>query len=322
MRFIKGFFILGRLGMAPLTISVPIFAGYCSSSGTPWWNFFFLGLIGLCAHIFGFGLNDIIDNPIDQTVAYRHKHPLTTGEIKQRDAWLFILVQPVIAVGIYKFILHGSLSGILVLIGSIFLSVIYNLWSKTGKFPKFIAEFSLALSIGLLGVAGSLEIDHMRMNGMAVTFSVCTALILLLLNSVPSGLKDLKTDFNYGATSFVISGGYSIAGENEIIPSRNIKIYSWVLEFFIGCVLMGMILTEKSPAVLVLITIVLFVYSCLHLALILRMRFYNTLLVSMPLLSGVYNYLALCFLAIPKFPIVVRLGIIGLGVQNPEQAAQ
>ena len=102
MRILKAYFVLGRLGMSPLTISVPIFAGYCSSANLSFGRILLLGLLGLCAHFFGFGLNDIIDNPIDRTVAHRHQHPLITGEIRRRDAWLFVLAQPIIAIGIYK----------------------------------------------------------------------------------------------------------------------------------------------------------------------------------------------------------------------------
>ena len=112
----------------------------------------------------------------------------------------------------------------------------------------------------------------------------------------------------------MISAGYSMLGENEIIPSKSVKIYSGILEFVIGCILVGIIVVEKAPALLALVAMLLFTYSCLHLALILRMRFYNILLASKPLLNGVYNYLAICFLIMPRFPIFLRLGIVCLGL--------
>lgn len=298
--------ILGRLGMSPLTMSVPVLGALSATDSLALGEILTLMLLGLCAHLFGFGLNDIIDHPIDQPV--RQKHPLTSGWLKQWEAWIFVLLQLPLALGIYYFELESGLS---FLVLSIFLSVIYNLFSKRGFFSRLMAELSLAGSIGLLCAAGTLtQTEKLPLE--SAIFATTLTLILLLLNSVPSGLKDLKTDEAFGAKSFVLVIGCKMLDDDQyFLPSR-LRWYSGVLQLaIVGGI--AFLLIEFHPALLLSILIVILtLYSALHLRMLLQITSFNAIRFSLPLLNGFYNYAALSLILVDRMPLWLQLLYVGL----------
>lgn len=48
--------------------------------------------IGICAHFFGFVLNDLMDYSLDKESPYRQNSPLVSGEVTQLQAWVVMLV--------------------------------------------------------------------------------------------------------------------------------------------------------------------------------------------------------------------------------------
>src|SRR5690606_1323219 len=105
---------------------------------------------------------------------------------------------------LYIFMLADSRAGLGFLWLSIGLSLVYNLGSKWGPMPRFVVELALALSVGALCLAGGLSVAA-TFSQAGLVFTGTLTLVLLLLNSVPSGLKDLKTDYEFQARSFVIA---------------------------------------------------------------------------------------------------------------------
>lgn len=301
--------ILGRLGMSPLTMSVPVLGALSATDSLALGEILTLMLLGLCAHLFGFGLNDIIDHPIDQPV--RQKHPLTSGWLKQWEAWIFVLFQLPLAPGIYYFWLQGQKVGLGVLILSIFLSVIYNLFSKRGFFSRLMAELSLAGSIGLLCAAGTLTQTE-NLPPESAIFATTLTLILLLLNSIPSGLKDLKTDEAFGAQSFVLAAGCTMLDDDHyFLPSR-LRWYSGILQLTITSGI-AFLLIEFRPALLLSILImILTLYSALHLRMLLQITSFNAIRFSLPLLNGFYNYAALSLILVDRMPLWLQLLYVGL----------
>ncbi|MBZ0310023.1 MAG: UbiA family prenyltransferase, partial [Anaerolineae bacterium] len=94
------FLRLGRVGMSPLTMSVPVLGAFSAGETSP--HLWLLMLIGLSAHFFGFGLNDLIDHPIDRKTPYRQRHPLTTGRLQYGEAWAFVLLQIPLSLALYS----------------------------------------------------------------------------------------------------------------------------------------------------------------------------------------------------------------------------
>jgi 4-hydroxybenzoate polyprenyltransferase len=291
---------LGRIRMALPTITVPIVGGLAAQEALAMRVWIGLAIVGLCAHVFGFGLNDIIDHKLDSTLSYA-RNPIATGHLRLRQAWLIIFLSVIIALGIYGLYLSGTIQGFVVLITSVLCSVIYNLWSKWGKLPRFVAEMALAVSVGLLCLAGAMLSSPMT--PIAAKLSAVTiGFILLLLNSVPSGLKDVRNDRRFGAHSFVLASGADVDNEDRLTISSFLRIYSMTLQAVILFCILGLILVFRSPLFTGMLALVLTVYGGLHLRLILASKTFGSLRRSNPLLSGVYNYAALLVLLLSHVP--------------------
>jgi len=297
----KNFASLSRLVMAPLTMSIPALGALTVGENVGWRELLVLGLLGLCAHIFGFVLNDIIDFRLDKKIPSHQKHPLVTGEITHKQAWLFVLLQVPTALFLYKFLLNGTHSATLLLGGSFGISVIYNLWSKWGSLPRIFPELALALSVGLLAIVGALyKTTTLPIN--SIVFAFTLTIILLLLNSVPNHLKDIKTDQEFGVISFVLSVGSKFSGEDKIIVSPKLVSYSAFLQTIISFCMIALFYFYQPSLLKSAIIILLTIYAGLHLRMILKMDSLVQLRRSIPFLSGFYNYFALGLFVIDKAP--------------------
>ena len=300
---------LGRVLMAPVTMSAPVFGAMSVRSLGPR-EVFGLALIGLCAHLFGFILNDLYDFELDQTVSSRNSGPLFTGRISTREAWVFALLQVPLVYIIYRFWLKGPGIGILFLLASLMLSLIYNSWSKRGSLPKWIPELALALSIGALCLAGSLVIAT-SLSVTTVLFTLAMSIGLLILNSVPSGLKDLKTDSAYGVQSFVIWMNAQMVNEEQYRIPQKLRVYSLSLQISYALIVLSLVWIWSLNWWVAGLILLLCLYGTLHLRKILSMRSFPKMLNAQPLLSGVYNYCALAILLFPVLPVWIS-GLIML----------
>lgn len=297
---------ISRALMSPLTISVPIMGALTVSNYLSDLEVINLGFIGFCCHVFGFGLNDILDLKVDKNAPSRKKSPLVTGKLKLWEAYVFTIIQVPIMLAIYYFLIQGSKLGLILLCVSIILAVIYDLWSKHGKFPKLLAELALASSIGILSLGGAFSKTE-QISLKSIIFALTLTLILLLLNSVPSGLKDLKTDFECGAKSFVISAGCKMVDSDEMLIPKRLWIYCTILQMLIIIGLIFMTWLFSTSWDINILVVVLTVYSCLHLQMILSLKYFNRLRKSSPLLNGFYNYYALSLFVIGGMPFYMKI---------------
>jgi len=185
-------------------------------------------------------------------------------------------------------------------------SVVYNLWSKQGKVSRFSAELSLAISIGFLCYFG-VSTQTTTLSLQSALLSLTLALLLLLLNSVPSGLKDIKTDESFKVESFVIASGCQMVGDDGIFIPKKVWWFAFSLQFIIvlSFVILGSL---YRPSTLVIISIgVLLLLSTLHLRSILAISSFKALQRSSPILNGFYNYMALCAFVFLWMPTFIKL---------------
>lgn len=306
---IMDFFVMARWKMAPISMSVPIFGGLILNQNIDFTSYIFLGLLGLSAHLFGFGLNDIIDYDLDIKVIHRKNSPLVKGSMSKTTAWILTLVQIPIMYLIYILLLTPSSLGIIILTSSIVFSVFYNLWSKKGNISKFFAELSLALSIGLILLSGTLSFST-QLSIEALLFAISMTLVLLMLNSVPSGLKDLRTDSLSGARSFVISSGCKMLDDNRIHISKKIKFYSFTLQvlIFISLSIEAYLLQIYWYNYLLICVLCFFSYA--HIKAILNKETIDDFNSFNPLLNGFYTYFGSTVLLIDKLYAVWYLVIL------------
>lgn len=296
---------LGRIGMAPLTISVPVLAAYATADALPAAYVVLLGAIGLCAHLFGFGLNDILDYPLDRHVAYRQHSPLVSGQITLAQAWIFVLLQPVLAVLIYL-LLPGGPAGLFFLMTSLALSVIYNRWSKRGRLPRFCAEAALAAAVGTLSLTAALALGQ-ALTPPLLLFAATMSLILLLVNSVASGLKDLRSDAELGARSFVLSSGTRVDRAGRVTISPALWAYATSLQVLIAVSFLCLVHVCQPAWLQIVLITTLLVLSSSHLVYLLRAHTVPGLRRRGPLLNGYYNLFALVIVFMPRLPLALQL---------------
>ncbi len=296
---------LGRVGMAPLTMSVPILGALTLGEPLALRDLFGLAGLGLCAHLFGFAINDLIDQPLDRTVPALEQHPLVTGKLGRREAWAFALSQAPLALGLYYW-LGGAGAGLAVLGLSMGLSVIYNLWSKRGHLPRILPEMALALSVGLLCLSGAM-LPAGPLPVRSLLYALTLTLVLLLLNSVPSGLKDLKTDAAFGAVSFVLSTGSRMLDEDRIYIANGLRRYSAGLQSAILVGLLCLLKLFQAGAWVSVLVCALCLYGALHLRMILSLRSFTAVRASLPLLNGYYNYAALALIVAAQMPLGLQV---------------
>lgn len=293
--------------MSPLTVSVPILGAFAVRTiEISSWDVIYLALIGFCCHIFGFVLNDIIDLPIDINAPYRKKSALVSGKVKRQEAWIIVFIQIPIIYYLYIISLGGLIIGVILLTLSILSSIIYNLYSKKGFIPKFLAETSLALSISLLCLAASVVFTETIDKGPLI-ISVVLFFVLLSVNSVSSGLKDLKSDFESGGNSFVISMGARVFDKKVVYIPQKLVFYANIIQLIIVFSLIHGLNYYNHCLYIKIMALVFCSYAFMHLNSMLRKKTFVGLVKSKVLLNGYYNYAALLLIFYDLLPILLRL---------------
>ena len=217
-----------------------------------------------------------------------------------------------VVVVIYVGLLRGTAVGFWVLFISFALSIVYNIWSKTGHFLRIVAEISLAVSVGFLCLVGALS-QHVSLTTQSVLFAFTLMLITLLVNSVPSGLKDIKADQESGAKSFVLSTGCFVIAGDRLYISAKLRIFALTLQL---AIIVALVLTAMQFAIPLFIRfamLLLLFVSALHLLKLLSLRSFYRLRHSGPLFSGFCNYFALFLVLFPSLSINLKV-IVGLVV--------
>lgn len=310
--FLRDVFNLGRLGMAPLTISLTAAGYYLTAVEGKSDHLATIMAMGICAHYFGFGLNDIIDRNVDQHSPARQNSPLVHGAFPLWLAYTIVLMQIPLAFFLYT-LTRPAPVGYIILACSVLASIVYNLWSKTGNVPRLLAEVSLAASIGTLTLTATLH-DGNSISLINLVASFAVMFVLLDLNSISSGLKDLAADLKAGAASFVISLGASIDHSGIIHLPRRVTSYAIVIHFLAGAtiILLGYFL--KVQWFFWIIAGIAFFYSSMHLRLMLKQASYASLQRSSPILGGYYLYFAYLIMIFAELPFLFKVLIIIMGL--------
>ena len=296
---------LGRIGMLPLSLSVPIIGALSLQQPLTTFQFFALGGIGISAHFFGFIINDLIDFRLDKHSPHRQQSPLVLGELQQWQAWYFAIIQIPIAFGLYAY-LDGNAQRLMWLMLSVSFSLIYNLFSKWRWLPRILAEIALALSITFLGISGASILDA---NLPSEVWLYCggLGLVLLLVNSVPSGLKDIQADYQFGACSFVIAMGTIVAIDGQLTIPHKLKRYVVILQSFITMLSIGLGIIYQVDMMAWLLVIMLQFFAWLHSFRLMRIGHVNELSDVFLFLGGYYNYLTLVMYVWGLLPIILQI---------------
>lgn len=305
MKVLVKLITLGRIGMLPLSFSIPIMGALSLQHPLTILQFVVLGIIGISAHFFGFIINDLIDYRLDKHSPYRQQSPLVNGDIQHWQAWIFALTQIPIAFGLYLW-LNSYVLGLIWIILSIFFSLIYNLFSKWRWLPRIIAEIALALSITFLAIGGASIFDS-NLPSQVWLYCGSLGLVLLLVNSVPSGLKDVQADTQHGARSFVITMGVTVTADGQLTIPPNLKRYVLIVQSMITVLSIGLGIIYQIGVMAWLLIIMLQFFAWLHSLRLIQIQHVEELPEVFLFLGGYYNYLNLVIYVWVLLPLLFKI---------------
>lgn len=122
--------------------------------GAPLWTLPVFALLGVIAHLSGFGENSLTDLEFDRKDPSKADHPVVAGRISVRGGWTFVLVMQAMAIVVLALLTWSSGHWVawVPFIGYIGLGHAYNLVGKKWK-PGAVLEISGAFALAFLAMA-------------------------------------------------------------------------------------------------------------------------------------------------------------------------
>jgi 4-hydroxybenzoate polyprenyltransferase len=202
-----------------------------------------LGLLvafALAYHGVAFGLNEIIDLPIDRTNPGRADAALVSGRASVRTAWLVVCLLGATSLGLDLIGFHYQTSAMAFLIGGYLGLIGYDLLTKRSKWPV-LHDLLLAL-----GCAALLCYSSVRTGGLTaetVVAATYIALFVILVNGVHGGLRDLHNDTLHAGPTTAAALGARLDGDGGFVLPRRLVVYAWTLNAAMGLVVVAALLT-------------------------------------------------------------------------------
>lgn len=181
--------------------------------------------VGICFHLFGFLLNDVIDLPIDRTQPLRAADPLVRGAVSASAALAVALVQVPLAL-LIMWRAGASASAYAALAVAFAGMAAYDVYGKRSALP--------VLTDLVLGLGGSaLVLFGAAMSGTvtaaSVLVSVYVALYFLLFNGIHGGMRDIQNDAACGALTTGLFLGMRVR-DGRIEVSTRATAFCWSLQ--------------------------------------------------------------------------------------------
>ncbi|HWR63745.1 MAG TPA: UbiA family prenyltransferase [Candidatus Thermoplasmatota archaeon] len=273
-----------------------------------------LFLIGLTAHIFGFGLNHYVDIEVDRLIYSTNKRPLPRGIISKKHAILYILL--VLFLGCILTVYFYGVQLLLLYLFGILLASIYDLYSKKISGMDFV----LAASV-MVGVVFGAATVSFQFSPLMYILCILAFLQTLNLNLIAGGIKDADHDYLIGSKHLSTRLGVRVKQEVLCIPASFQFIAYLLGVLYAFCVflpiLFQVILLHISLIlILILFNILFFIvtYKMVHL------KFFNRQEVrKYVVLQYTINWLNIPILLMSVAPLagfLLLYPIIGLIVSN------
>ncbi len=223
-RFLDGLGRFIRLRYFGFTSSI-VLMGAAGADGSPTAQ----QLAGLVAaalsfHAFAYIHNDVIDLPIDRTEPARARDPLVAGTITPRTAlWLAALQPPLLC--LIAWWQGAPLPAYLALGAALILMSLYNLFGKRNPFPP-LTDIVQGAAWSCLAIYGSLVMIG-AVHGLSLIAASCAFGIILLINGIHGGLRDLRNDMAHGMLNTAMLLGARPRGAQEVESTRAVQAFAW-----------------------------------------------------------------------------------------------
>jgi 4-hydroxybenzoate polyprenyltransferase len=180
-----------------------------------------LGLLGVAVafHAFAYVHNDVCDLAVDRTQPLRAAYPLVRGAVSPRAAMAVALACVPVAFAAGELAATGRrrLAPRAYLAAAFGLMAAYNRWGKRCAFPP-LTDLVQGLGWAALLAFGATATGRRptRLTGLLAGYEV---LLILMVNSVHGGLRDLGNDLDTGAhTTPIIFGAHERADGSLAVP--------------------------------------------------------------------------------------------------------
>lgn len=223
-RVLDDLYLTLHIGPMGFTLSLPLI-GVASSGVTPTPRVIAALLaIGVAFHLFAYGLNDLIDLPLDRTEPQRSGDPLVRGVITPATLAMVAIAQLPIALALAWYI-ELPVRGVLALLIAFAGLAAYDVWGKRCSAP-WLTDAIQGVGWGSLLLVGAATSEVTP----AATFRMLAAILLYiqLINGVHGPLRDLPNDFRRGARTTAIALGARPDGAGVVIP-RALVMYALLL---------------------------------------------------------------------------------------------
>jgi 4-hydroxybenzoate polyprenyltransferase len=224
-----------------------------------------LFLIGLSAHIVGFGLNHYMDIEIDRLISTTSKRPLPSGSISKRNALAYIVL--VLLLGCLLTIYFYGIILLLFYLLGISLAVLYDSFSKRISGMDFVLATSVTVGV----VFGAATVSY-QFFPLIYLLCILAFLQTLNLNLIAGGIKDADHDYLFQSKHLSTRLGVRVDQGNFHIP-LSFQLIAYLLGILYAlCVFIpiffGVIKLEVSLIFLLLLINLLFfivTYKMVHL---------------------------------------------------------
>ena len=231
-----------RIDNAPLSIGAPVIGALAQNAVLPFWQILVLGVIGFCAHVYGFVLNDVADMELDSKNPVHQGKPLLNGFMTRRSALLVACGQVPLSLVLGTALPHSSFLSAALLLGSVGLAGLYNLYGKKFRTWTIAADAALGASVGLMVVWGAL-VTGGTASSLPISLGVYLCLQVALVNMLMS-LKDLQYDLMFGAHTSAIWLRVRLDAQGRPVMSKAMRCYSLILEIASTLLLGGTFLSR------------------------------------------------------------------------------
>jgi 4-hydroxybenzoate polyprenyltransferase len=196
--------------------------------------------IGVCFHLFGFLLNDVVDLPIDRTQPRRARDPLVRGSISAGTVLVLATLQIPIAF-VVAWRAGADVATLVALAVAFGFMAIYNVYGKRSRVPV-LTDLVLGLSGGAFVIFGAGMSDR-GPSSVTILVASYTALYFLLFNGIHGGMRDMENDAECGVrTTGLYLGMRPTHGTIEV--PRRAKVFCWSLHITLAAILCVLAVTS------------------------------------------------------------------------------
>ncbi len=212
-------------------LAIPPIIGAITVGVTDLYHLSLLFIIGACASIYGFILNDFADVELDRLVKELSGKPIVSGDISKKTAVFICLLCVLIAFLITIVMWQNQridsykITAVVCIVLAGILGSIYNIYGK-----KIIAsDFFVAISMGFVFLFGALSFGAPT----PITWIVfiLTFNQLLHMNAVENGIKDADHDHLMNVKNIALTLGVKAEGTTLTIP-RSMQIFALSIRLF------------------------------------------------------------------------------------------